>query len=129
MAAPAPYPVNEIWTTKTSPGTANPAARLVEAVQREDITRADIARTVAQLNPQLHALVAAFVDETTGRMSVHKFCAQIRAYDPGTLDRAMDVLCNQQVSSTLVSQAHVAMQEQRERQRQWRQRADLDGHD
>ena len=130
QAHPAPYPVSETpWVVTLSETTVNPAARLVEAVQREDITREDIARTVSSMNPTLHALAQTFVDQSNGRQTIHKFCSIVRAQDPATLERTMHVLCNQVVSTTLVGQAQAAMQEQRERQRQWRQRADFDAHE
>ena len=71
MARSDPYPVCETWTA-TVTEASNAAARLVEAVQRCDITREDIAHTVVRLEPQFRQIAEEFLSPHTGRQTVHK---------------------------------------------------------
>ena len=120
------YPVCETtWTTVVT-AQSNAVCSLVEAIQREDITREDIARTVVEGNASLHALAVDFLDTSKRRQSVHKFCAAVRAVDPATLDRTVDLLIHQRVSQAEVMQVQQQMQEQRQHARAWQQRADMD---
>ena len=116
-----PYPISAetAWVQSATPQTSthNPIAKLIDAVQRQDISREDIARTVVSCNPGLEGAARLFLDPSQARQSVHKFCAAVRACDPSALDRTVDILCTQQVSRESAAQAQQAMQLQRERQR------------
>ena len=124
MSAPPPYPVSECVriVTVSQPSTAT--ARLVEAVQRQDITREDIARTVCMLTaqPALHSLAAEFLDVSRGRQTVHRFCNAVGAVDANCLEQTCHALIYQQVSHTEAMAAQREMQEQRDRSRMRLQR-------
>ena len=128
--APHPFPVEAPpvqvpWVQVMTAGP-NAAARLVEAVQREDLTREQIAQAILQstIHEGIQGAAASFMDQSQ-RVSLHRFCATVRAVDPNILDLVVDQLCNKRVSSAIMSEAQIAMQEQRQRQRLWRQRTDM----
>ena len=123
------YPVSDCHVTTVSPASSSATARLIDAVQRADISREDIARAVVSCNPALQELASTWLNPNLPRTSVHKFCHSVRALDPTALERATDMLCTQQVRLTAAVQAQAAMQEQRERQRARRSREDMNSHD
>jgi len=126
-----PFPVEAPPHVPSTPSTAwvsvvtqpsNAAARLVEAVQREDLSREQIAQAVVEntCHPGVQTAVASFLDRSQ-RQSLHRFCTAVRSMDPVVLDKVVDLLCNKVVSAAVASQAHLAMEEQRQRARLWRQ--------
>jgi hypothetical protein len=120
--AQPPYPISDAWMVTLTP--SSPTTRLVEAAQTGDITREDIARTAAALQPEmLAALSAEFLDVSRGKTSIHRFCAAVSAVDPPTLVRTADLLCNQGVTASAAACAQQAMEEQRMRMRSAQLRA------
>ena len=76
------YPVCcETWTAEVTEAS-NAAARLVEAVQRCDITREEIAHAVVRLEPQFRQLADQFLRPSAERQTVHK-CVRRDTNRPG----------------------------------------------
>ena len=123
-------PVLGAASTVSGEGESGDAVRLVaqdagvavEAVQREDLSREQIAQAVVEntCHPGVQTAVASFLDRSQ-RQSLHRFCTAVRSMDPVVLDKVVDLLCNKVVSAAVASQAHLAMEEQRQRARLWRQ--------
>ena len=142
---PLPYPVSECTSTfgcAEAPVEPRPAgffhmtvttpspstSRLVEARQRADISREDIAKAIASLG-QGHETIPALAQEfLSTRQTIHRFCAAVRAIDSTVVDRAADLLCNMQVSADTAQRAQQAMAIARQKARgDWqRQAADDD---
>ena len=109
-----------VWVTVVS-GPSNAAARLLEAVRHGHLAHEQIAQAFVEFshNAAVQTAVASFLDRSQ-RPSLFRLCTAVDAADPAVLDQVVDVLlCSQRtVSASVVSQAQLAMEQQR---RLWRQ--------
>ena len=100
-----------------------PAHRLVEALQRGDLTREDIASSITQLSGE-HTDLANQLQQR--QIGLHKFCAALNASEGGAqlLDKCAYALTNARVSLESAHAAEQARSLQREQSRARCQRAE-----
>lgn len=92
-------------------------ARLVAAVQCEDVSREAIAKEATLLAPA-NVVVADACRQLTARIvKMHQFCSTLQSVDPIILDAITHSLLDTRVSAHAVSYAQRSMSEQRSRSR------------